>query len=57
MKAVHQFTFGKTIALILLTIVAMIAILFLLVLVLTLFQQVIIFVLSIYTELSYRFRV
>ncbi|MGN0553665.1 MAG: Yip1 family protein [Oscillospiraceae bacterium] len=57
MKAVHQFTFGKTIALILLTILAMIAILFLLVLVLTLFQQVLIFVFSIYTELSYRFRV
>ncbi|MBQ5319640.1 MAG: YIP1 family protein [Oscillospiraceae bacterium] len=56
-KAVHQFSFGKTIALMLLTIVAMIAILFLLVLLLTLFQQVIIFILSIYTELSYRFRV
>ena len=56
-KAVHQFTFGKTIALMLLTVVAMIAILFLLVLLLTLFQQVIIFILSIYTELSYRFRV
>lgn len=56
-KAVHQFSFGKTIALILLTIVAMIAILFLLVLLLTLFQQVLIFILSIYTELSYRLRV
>ena len=56
-KAVHQFTFGKTIALMLLTIVAMIAILFLLVLLLTLFQQVLIFIFSIYTELSYRFRV
>ena len=56
-KAVHQFTFGKTIALMLLTIVAMIAILFLLVLLLTLFQQVLIFIFSIYTELSCRFRV
>ena len=56
-KAVHQFSFGKTIALMLLTIVAMIAILFLLVLLLTLFQQVLIFIFSIYTELSYRFRV
>ncbi|MBQ8825493.1 MAG: YIP1 family protein [Oscillospiraceae bacterium] len=57
MKAVHQFSFGKTIALILLTIVAMVAILFLLVLLLTLFQQVLIFILTIYTELSYRLRV
>ncbi len=56
-KAVHQFSFGKTIALMLLTIVAMIAMLFLLVLLLTLFQQVLIFIFSIYTELSYRFRV
>lgn len=56
-KAVHQFSFGKTVALILLTLVAMIAMLFLLILLLTLFQQVIIFVLSIYTELSYRLRV
>ncbi|MDE5859706.1 MAG: YIP1 family protein [Oscillospiraceae bacterium] len=56
-KAVHQFTFGKTIALMLLTLVAMVAILFLLVLLLTLFQQVLIFIFSIYTELSYRFRV
>ncbi|MCD7730834.1 MAG: YIP1 family protein [Oscillospiraceae bacterium] len=57
MKAVHQFSFGKTIALILLTLVAMVAMLFLLVLLLTLFQQVLIFIFSIYTELSYRFRV
>lgn len=56
-KAVHQFSFGKTIALMLLTLVAMVAILFLLVLLLTLFQQVLIFILSIYTELSYRLRV
>ena len=57
MKAVHQFSFGKTIALILLTLVAMVAMLFLLVLLLTLFQQVLIFILTIYTELSYRLRV
>ena len=57
MKAVHQFSLGKTIALILLTLLAMVAMLFLLVLLLTLFQQVLIFVFSIYTELSYRLRV
>ena len=57
MKAVHQFSFGKTLVLLLLTAVAMIAILFLLILLLTLFQQVLIFILSIYTELSYRLRV
>ena len=57
MKAVHQFSFGKTLALLLLTVVAMVAILFLLILLLTLFQQVLIFILSIYTELSYRLRV
>lgn len=57
MKAVHQFTFGKTLALIALTLVAMVLVVFLLVLLLTLFQQVIIFVFTIYTELSYRLRV
>jgi hypothetical protein len=57
MKAVHQFSFGKTLALLALTVVAMIAILFLLILLLTLFQQVLIFIFSIYTELSYRLRV
>lgn len=56
-KSVHQFTFLKTIALMLLTVVAMVAMLFLLVLLLTLFQQILIFILSIYTELSYRLRV
>ena len=57
MKAVHQFSFGKTLALILLTLGAMILVLFLLVLLLTLFQQVLIFIFTIYTELSYRLRV
>ena len=57
MKAVHQFSFGKTLALILLTLVAMVLVIFLLVLLLTLFQQVIIFLFTIYTELSYRLRV
>lgn len=57
MKAVHQFSFGKTLALIALTLVAMVLIIFLLVLLLTLFQQVLIFIFTIYTELSYRLRV
>ncbi|MGN0665551.1 MAG: Yip1 family protein [Huintestinicola sp.] len=57
MKAVHQFSFVKTLLLILLTVLAMVAMLFLLVLLLTLFQQVIIFFFTIYTELSYRLRV
>ena len=57
MKAVHQFSFGKTLALIALTLVAMVLVVFLLVLLLTLFQQVAIFIFTIYTELSYRLRV
>ncbi len=57
MKAVHQFTFGKTILLILLSVVAMLAMLFLLILLLTLFQQIFIFIYTIYTEISYRLRV
>lgn len=56
-KSVHQFTLLKTFALILLTVLAMVAMLFLLVLLLTLCQQILIFLLSIYTELSYRLRV
>lgn len=56
MKAVHQYSFWKTILSMALTVVAMICMLFLLILLLTLFQQVIIFFLSIYTELTYRFR-
>lgn len=57
MKAVHQFSFRKTLALILLTLVAMVLVIFLLVLLLTLFQQVLIFIFTIYTELSYRLKV
>lgn len=56
-KAVHQYSFGKTVFAIILTIAAMLIMLFLLVLMLSLIQQVYIFLSTIYTELSYRIRV
>ena len=56
-KAVHQYTFGKTVFAVILTIAAMLIMLFLLVLLLSLIQQVYVFFYSIYTELSYRMRV
>lgn len=56
-KSVHQYSFGKTVFAIILTIMAMLIMLFLLVLFMSLIQQVYIFISTIYTEISYRVRV
>lgn len=56
-RAVHQYSVGKTLLAILLTIMAMLIMLFLMVLVLSLFQQVYVFVYAIYTETAYRLRI
>lgn len=56
MKAVHQYSLSKTLVSIFLTLIAMLLILFLAILLLSLFQQVYVFVYTIYTEIAYRIR-
>lgn len=54
-KAVHQYTMPKTILAMIFSVVAMVIIILVLILLVALFQQVVMFVYSIYTELMYRF--
>ncbi len=54
MRAVHQYSFGKTLVSMLATVGAMFILLFLLVLVLLLFQQVYNFIYTVYMEIQYR---
>ena len=56
MKAVHQYSFTKTIVSMIGTLMAMLLILFLAVLLLSLFQQVYVFIVQIYQEIAYRIR-
>lgn len=55
-RSVHQYSPGKTVFAVILTIAAMLIMLFLLVLFMSLVQQIWIFILSVYTEISYRLR-
>lgn len=55
MRTVHQYSIPKTLLFMFITVCAMLVIIILLVLLVSLFQQVYVFVYSIYTELLYRF--
>ena len=57
MKAVHQYSIGRTVLAMLLTVAAMAVMLFLMVLVLAIFQQMAMFLYAIYTEIAYRIQV
>ena len=56
MRSRKIYSFGKTLASIIGTIIAMLLILFLAILLLSLFQQVYVFGYSVYTEIMYRIR-
>ena len=55
-RSVHQYSFGKTVFAVILTIAAIFIMLFLMVLFMSLIQQIYIFISTVYTELSYRMR-
>lgn len=55
-RSVHQYSFGKTVFAVILTIAAIFIMLFLMVLLMSLIQQIYIFISTVYTELSYRMR-
>lgn len=55
-KAVHQYSVGKTICAVIFTVAAMLIMLFLLVLFMSLIQQIYLFISTIYMEISYRLR-
>lgn len=56
-KAVHQYSFGKTVFAFILTVAAMFAIMCLIIILMSLMQKVVLFIYSIYTEIQYRTRV
>lgn len=56
-KVVHQYKFGENVAAIILTVIAILIMLFLVVLLLSIFQKFYVFCLTIYTEIVYRLSV